>query len=216
MTSTEKTTTEFDLAAFIAANQRAIYQTTIAIVVVGAVAWFWKASTDRRANNAEQAFVTAERSYYSGNPTLAETDLSRVVQRYGATTAGVRASILLARHFFEQSKPADGVAALRAALGRGASKPFRPAIYGMLGAGFESESKFDSAAAAYRGAADAAATPSERDQYQASAARALTSAGDKAGAIKLWQAIAANELSPLAGEARLRLGELMAASAKGS
>ena len=216
MTSTEKTKPEFDLGAFIAVNQRAIYSTAIGIVVVGAAAWFWIASANRRDNNAEQAYSTAERSYFSGNPKLAETDLNKVVERYGGTTAGVRGSMLLAKHYFEQSKAPDGVSALRAALGRGASKPFRSEILGLMGAGFESESKFDSAATAYRAASSDAATQGERDQYLASAARALMSAGDKAGALKLWQGIAANELSPLAGEARLRIGELSAVSAKGT
>ena len=215
MTSTEKTK-EFDLEAFIAVNQRAIYSAAIGIIVVGAAIWIWTASASRSANRAEVAYSIAERSYFSGNPKLAETDLTGVVERYGGTAAGARASILLAKHFFEQSKPADGLAALRSALGRAASKPFRPAIYGLIGAGFEASSKFDSAATAYRSAAVEAATQGDREQYQASAARALTSAGDKAGALKLWQAIAAKELSPLAGEARLRIGELTAVSAKGT
>jgi predicted negative regulator of RcsB-dependent stress response len=216
MTSTESPSSEFDIAAFITANQRAVYSVVIGVVTVGAAAWIWTASANRTANNAEQAYATAERSYFSGNPQLAETDLKRVVERYGGTTAGVRASMLLARHFFEQSKPADGVAALRAAIGRGSAKPFRPGIYGLIGAGFEAENKFDSAATAYRAASSEAATQGEREQYQASAARALMSGGDKVGALKLWQAIAARELSPLAGEAKLRIGELSAVSAKGT
>jgi hypothetical protein len=43
----------------------------------------------------------------------------------------------------------------------------------------------------------------------------LASAGRNPDAIKVWQTIAAKETSPLAPEAKLRIGELSAAPAKG-
>ena len=41
-------------------------------------------------------------------------------------------------------------------------------------------------------------------------ARALVSAGDSAGGLKLYQTIASRDDSPFAGEAKVRVGELSA------
>jgi predicted negative regulator of RcsB-dependent stress response len=216
MTSTAKGSTDFDLAEFVAKNQQNLLRAGAAIVVVGAGTWFWIASAERKAIRAEQQYVTAERSFFGGNPQLAQEDLSKVIQRYGNTTAGVRASVLLAKNLYEQSKPADGVKALQDALGRGASKPFRAAIEALIAAGYENQNKFDSAATAYAAAASDSEAEAERDNYVAQQAQALTSAGKKPEALKIWQQLAARETSVKANEAKLRIGELTATPAKGS
>ena len=214
MTSQTKET-EFDFGEFFAKNQKAVMSGAAAIVAIGLGYWFWAASSERKADRAEQAYAAAERSVYSGNPQLAKTDLERVVQRYANTTAGVRGAILLAKQHLQASKPGDAIPVLRSAAGQGAAKPFRTSIYALLGAAFEAEDKFDSAAAAYRSAAGATSLTSEKELQDASAARALTAAGKKQEALELWRAIAARETSPLAGEAKLRIAELSATPAKG-
>ncbi|MEW5917299.1 MAG: hypothetical protein AB1762_12880, partial [Gemmatimonadota bacterium] len=67
----------------------------------------------------------------------------------------------------------------------------------------EAGAEFERAAAAARGDA-------ERDSYRADAARAYTAAADTAKALAIWQALAADEQSPLSAEAKLRAGELSA------
>jgi predicted negative regulator of RcsB-dependent stress response len=205
---------DFDAVAFFAKNQKAVLGVAGAIAVVVLGYWFWAASAARKEDRAEQAYVAAERSVYSGNPQLARTDLERLVQRYGSTSAGVRGAILLAKQHLEASKPADAVPVLREAAEKGASKPFRPSLYALLGAAFEAQEKYDSAAAAYKSAAEASEAVSEKELQQAAAARALVAAGKKEGALEIWRAIAARETSPLAGEARLRIAELSVVPAR--
>lgn len=213
MTST--TESEFDFTAFYAKNQKAVLGVGGLLVAVALGYWFWASSSAKREDRAEQAYMAAERSVYSGNPQLAKTDLEGLVRRYGSTSAGVRGAVLLAKQHFQGGKPADAVPVLKSALGQGASKPFKPALYALLGAAFEAQEKYDSAAAAYKSAADASIAVSEKELQQASAARALALAGKKDQALELWRAIAARETSPLAGEARLRIAELSAVPAKG-
>jgi predicted negative regulator of RcsB-dependent stress response len=214
MTS-QTTESEFDFGEFFAKNQKVVTAAAATIVAIGLGYWFWAASSERKADRAEQAYAAAERSVYSGNPQLAKTDLERVVQRYANTTAGVRAAILLAKQHLKAEKPSDAIPVLRGAADQGAAKPFRTSIYALLGSAFEAENKFDSAAAAYRSAADATTLTAEKELQQASAARALAASGKKEEALELWRAIAARETSPLAGEAKLRIAELSATPAKG-
>ena len=210
----EKHDAEFDLGAFLAKNQRAVTYAAIGVAVVGVGTWFWVASNTRRALNAEQAYVGAERATFSGNPQLAGAELGKVVDRYRNTAPGVRAAILLAKQLYTLEKPTDGVTTLRTAVGQGASKPYRPAIHALIAAGLEVQSKFDSAATEFAAAAAEARTQGDREQYQASQARSLTSAGKKAAALALWRSIAARETSPYATEAKLRIAELTATPAK--
>ncbi|HKS07166.1 MAG TPA: tetratricopeptide repeat protein [Gemmatimonadaceae bacterium] len=216
MSNTPGAKAEFDFSAFYARYRKPILAGAAAAVVLGAGAWFWRASNNLKEKNGELAYVSAERSFYSGNLQLAEIDLARVVTRYGTTKAGVRASMLLARAMYQQGKADSGVKRLREAVGHGAAGPFRAAIYAMIAAGLEDGAKYDSAAASFGQAAAAAATPIDREIYKADQARSLASAGKPAEALRIWQEIAAREGSPLIAEARLRIGELTAAPAKGS
>lgn len=212
---TSNTESEFDFTEFYAKNQKVVLggAATVAAIVLGY--WFWTASAERRSDRAEQAYASAERSVYSGNPQLAKTDLEALVNRYGNTNAGVRGSILLAKQHFQAAKPADAVPVLKKAVDQGAAKPFRTSLYALLGAALEAQNKFDSAATAYQSAADATTLTSEKEVQQAAAARVLAAAGKKDAALALWRAIAARETSPLAGEAKLRIAELSAVPAKG-
>ena len=139
-----------------------------------------------------------------------------MVQRYGGTPAGVRATMLLAQTYYGAAKPDQGVARLRDVVGSGSAKAFRAPIYALIGAGLDNQKKYDSAAAAYAQAAAASPTVMDREAYLARQAVSLADAGKNPDAIKVWQTIASHETSPLAPEAKLRIGELKAAPAKGS
>ena len=52
-----------------------------------------------------------------------------------------------------------------------------------------------------------------KERYLADAARALTSAGKKDEAAKIWSSLVTDKTSTFAGEARVRLGELTATAA---
>ena len=83
----------------------------------------------------------------------------------------------------------------------------------MKGAGLEQKKEYAQAADRYRAAAGLADAKIAKDRYMADAARALTSANNKAEAAKIWSALAADNTSTFSAEARVRLGELVAAPA---
>jgi tetratricopeptide (TPR) repeat protein len=214
MSTTSNKDGEFDFAEFLTKNKKQVMIGAGAVAVIAVGTWFWIASNNLKEDKAEQAYAGAERSFYSGNTQLAETDLAKVVQRYGGTSAGARATILLAKNYFVTGKPSDGITKLHAAIDWNASKPFRAPMYALIGAGYENQTKFDSAATAYGEAVASANVTADKETYEADQARALTSAGKGPAALKIWQGIADRLSSPLAAEARLRIGELTASPVK--
>src|SRR5215216_881171 len=69
------------------------------VVIVGVAAagyWFYLRSKQIQAANAERALLTAKQSMTAGNMPLAQKDLQNVYAKYGSTTAGVQAAMLLA------------------------------------------------------------------------------------------------------------------------
>ena len=183
-----------------------------AIVVAVAVAgWFvakqWR---DRRADAAEVALNRARQSYAQGNLPLAQTDLRRVIARFGGSSAGSQATMLLAQTFYEQGKADSGLKALNDGKSAG---PDAAAFEALKGAGHEQKKDYVKAAERYRAASAAAKAKVAKDRYMADAARALTSAGNKAEAAKIWSGLANDNTSAFSAEARVRLGELTATPA---
>jgi hypothetical protein len=79
---------------------------------------------------------------------------------------------------------------------------------GHRAAGLEQSGKPAEAAAEYERAASAASTDLGKASYQSDAARAYLAAGNADAAKRIWEAMAADDTNPLAGEARVRLGEI--------
>jgi predicted negative regulator of RcsB-dependent stress response len=183
-----------------------------AIVVVAIVVGTWVVSRSNatKAAGASRALSEAQRSVASGNLPLAAADLQKLVQRYGSTSAGTQARLLLAQVNFQQGKVADGMKLLDDVRSAG---PLQASVHSLRAAGLEQEGKAAEAAAEYLRAADAAAMESERASYRSDAARAYATAGNNAEALKIWQAMADDPTSPMNAEARLRVGELTAAVA---
>ena len=84
----------------------------------------------------------------------------------------------------------------------------------MEAAGYEELKDFTAAAEQYKQAAEATRFPADKAQYQASAARTFAAAGKFSEAKAIWAELAKDETSPMAAEARVRLGELDAAPVK--
>ena len=183
----------------------------LAVVAVAAVVWFvGKQWSDRRADAADVALNRARQSYSQGNLPLAQTDLRRVIARFGGSAAGSQATMLLAQAFYEQGKADSGLKVLNE--GKAASVD-KASFEALKGAGFEQQKKYVEAAARYRAAAELADAKVAKDRYMADAARALTSAGNKAEAAKIWTSLSTDNASTFAAEARVRLGELVATPA---
>lgn len=187
-----------------------------AVVAVAAVAtagyYFWRSNQRQEALRAERAYFQAQTSLATGNRALAESDLQKLIQRSPSTPAAAQASAVLATLRYEDGKYAEGVALAQKSLDK-APGYMKPGLRALLAAGYEDQKKFAEAAAEYRKAADETPFDLEKQKYMSDAARALMAGGNTAEAKKLWSELAGNELSPLAGEARVRLGEIEAKAA---
>jgi tetratricopeptide (TPR) repeat protein len=187
--------------------QKPIIIGAIVLAVAGGGFWMWRRSGQIREEKASALFSAAEASYMGGNQALAVTEFEKIVARYDGTTSGTQAAMLIAQSLMEQGKHAEGIAQLEAALGS-APSALKPGIYALIGAGNEGAGKPAEAAAAYGRAAAGAQFEVDRDMHRMEQARNLAAASDTAGALKIYQEIAAREDSPFAGEARVRTGEL--------
>lgn len=185
----------------------------IVLAVAAAGAWLVSSSNATKSANAGRALSDAQRSVASGNLPLAAADLSKLVQRYGSTTSGVQARLMLAQVYFQQGKVPEGLKLLDEAGSAGAQQA---SLHGLRAGGLEQSGKALEAAAEYLKAATATSLPSERESYRSDAARAYVAAGKPDEALKLWKAMADDPSSALNSEANLRIGELtgMASNAK--
>ena len=183
----------------------------VGVVALAAILWVvgnqWR---NQRADAAEAALNRARQSYAQGNLPLAQTDLRRVITRFGGSSAGSQATMLLAQAYYEQGKADSGLKALNEGK---PSKADRASFEALKGAGYEQQKKYAEAAERYQAAADLTEAKIAKDRYMADAARALTSAGKKTEAEKIWSALSKDNASALSAEARVRLGELTATPA---
>lgn len=166
-------------------------------------------------NNAERALGNAKQSLNSGNVPLAQSDLDKVYSRYGSTPAGVEAALLLAGLDYDSGKIQDGINLLEKASGSGAASNVQSTILSLQGDGYSQLNKLGEAAKKYEAAAAATSFETEKAALRAKAARTYQQAGDTASAHKLWGTLATDPASiTVAAEARVRLGELTAQTAK--
>ena len=189
------------------ANSKRISVGGIVLVAVAAIGWLWRASADKKEMRASEALAAAQAVVTSGNAALAQSDLQALLRRYGGTQAEVQARMLLAQVHFGQGKVEDGLRELNAI-----GKPglYASSVHALKAAGLEQSGKPAEGAAEYELAAAAATTDLSKAAYQSDAARAYLAAGNTDAAKRIWQAIAADDTNPLAGEAKVRLGELNA------
>ena len=179
----------------------------LAIVVLGY--WYYERSEALKAQRGEAAYFQARQSAAAGNLPLAVSDLQKVATRYEGTSAGAQASMTLAQAFYQQKKFKEGIAALQKAEAK-APADFKPSIHVLEADGYEELKDFVTAAAQYEVAAKATRYPADKAQYQAAAATDYMAAGKTDQAKALWTELAKDETGPMAAEAKVRLGELLA------
>ena len=183
----------------------------VGVVALAAVLWLvgnqWR---NQRVEAADAALSRARQSYAQGNLPLAQTDLRRVIARFGGSSAGSQATMLLAQAYYEQGKADSGLRVLNE--GKPSSLD-RASFEALKGAGYEQEKKWAEAAERYQAAAGLSEAKIAKDRYMADAARTFTEGGKKAEAEKIWTALSKDNTSAYAAEARLRLGELTATPA---
>jgi len=188
-------------------------QLGIGAIVVAAVAggaFLWQANSARKNSQAEKAFFDAM-SLSSQNDPKAPEALEKVATRYNGTAGGIQAAMLFAQAKFDAGKFDEGEKALDAVSSPGA---FASGLEALKAAGYEGQQKFDKAAEHYLAAVAKEPLDGEKDFLKGEAARALAASGKRAEAAKLWEELAAKVDSPMASEAKIRVGELTATTAK--
>ena len=200
---------EESIAEWLRAHGRELTWTLIGLAVVIGGYWFYERSQSIKSQRAETAYFQARQAVEAGNLPLGVSDLQKVVNRYGGTTAGSQAALTLAQALYDQGKFKEGVAALKKAEGEVPSE-FRASVHVLEAAGYESLKDFGNAAEQYRQASNVTPFAADKTDYLASAARDYQSAGNLKAAIGIWQDLAKSENPAVAGEARVRLGELQA------
>jgi predicted negative regulator of RcsB-dependent stress response len=172
--------------------------------------WFVMRQAANEASSAYRQLQVARQSLSQGNVPLAASDLEKVVQRYGDTPAGVQAAMLLAQVHYDRGEHQKGIDVLTRAA-RDADADDEASLRALTGDGYSQMSKHQEAATAYQDAADAARFDAQRAMYLAGKARSLMAAGKHDDARTLWSELATNpRYSAVAGEAKVRFGELAA------
>ena len=187
------------------ANANKLSIVGLVVVAAAAVGLLWRASADKKEVRASQALAAAQNVVASGNAALATSDLQALLRRYGGTTAATQARMLLAQVHFGDNKVEEGLKELDAI---GSAGPYAASIHALRAAGLEQAGKGAEAAAEYEKAAAASSTKLSKAAYMSDAARAFLAAGKTDDAKRIWTAMAADDSNPLAGEAKVRLGEL--------
>ena len=184
----------------------------IGIATIAAAAYLYGLSAKTKRGKASIALGTAEQTLAAGQTAEGQAALEQLVARYDGTPAGTQGVLRLAQVLYDQGKYQDGIVHLERALEDEGSGPFGVAMRQLAAAGYESLGRPADAAVRYLQAAEDATLEGERDELRARAARAFATAGNKAEAIRVWEALLAEE-GPFTNEARIRLGELRTAAA---
>jgi predicted negative regulator of RcsB-dependent stress response len=190
-------------------NKRQVAWSLVAIAVLVGGFWFYQRSQSLKAQRAESAYFQARRSAAAGNLPLAISDLQKVTTRYEGTRAGTQASLSLAQAMYDQKKFKEGIDVLKRAESK-APDEFRVSVHVLQADGYEELKDFGAAAEQYKRASAATKFPVEKANYQAAAAREYMAAGKRAEARAIWSELVKDETSPLAAEAKVRLGEVVA------
>ena len=198
-------------------NSRLVTVGAVVVVVAVGGAWYYQTAKVRKLQNADKQLLLAKQSLAPGNANLplAESDLRKVADRYIGTPAGTEAGMLLAQLKLEKGDNQGAVSYLQELTGKVKSGPSAASARAMLGDAYSQLGKPADAAAEYERAAGMTEMPNEKAYLQSKAGHAYMVAGKNPEARRIWEVLAANEVSPgLAAEARVRLGELVASAAR--
>ena len=200
---------EESLTDWLLLHRREVAWAVVALAIVVLGFWYYGRSQSIRAQRAEAQYFQARQSAAAGNLPLAVSDLKKVAARYEGTRAGAQASLSAAQLLYDQKKYKEGIDVLQKAEAK-APEDFNPSIHVLEAAGYEELKDFVAAAAQYKLAAKETRFPGDKAQYQAAAATDYMAAGKTEEAKAIWTELAKDETGPLAAEAKVRLGEVMA------
>ena len=208
--TTENKTRELDAEAiwsWIVERGRAVTYVGGGVVVAVAIGVFWRESVQRKNERAEAALATAQNAFYTGNSALAKSDLEKLIARYPGTSGGTQAAVLLAQILYGEGKHDDGINRLKEAASS-APTHFAASIEELMASGYADSKRYPDAIDHLAKAAEKAPFPADKAIYRAEAARLMQLSGKTDEARKMWQSLVDAPDSPVANEARVRLGEL--------
>ena len=185
----------------------------LAIVAVMLGLWLYAYFGRTKNERAEGLLAQAETTLSSQRLPEAQTQFERLVETYEGTPAAGQGLLRLAQVLYEQGKFQDGITRLEAAVEDYDDGPLAVSVRQLAAAGYEQLGRPADAAARYAQAAEKSTLAGERDNLNARAARAWADAGRKDEAVRLWKTIVDRPGTPLANEARIRIGELTAVPA---
>jgi len=120
--------------------------------------------------------------------------------------------MLLGQIRLENGDVPGAVTALQDLASKVGRDPGAASVHGLLAAALSQSNKAAEAAAEYEKAAGLTVMPNEKAMMLAKAGHSYTQAGKTADAKRVWELVAAQQDNQaLAGEARVRLGEIAAA-----
>lgn len=199
-----------NLVVWVQANQKSVLTGAVVVALSVAAVYGYRWMDANKRVEANAALYKATEPMMQGQLPAAETALGNVVRRFGGTSSGAQAALLLGQVMYDQKKFAEGIEAMEKAKGS-AGSDFEASFEAMIAAGYESESKFEQASEHYAKAASAAKFPMDKAANQAAQARSLVAAGKLSEARAIWEELAKQEDFPFAQEAQVRLGELAGA-----
>jgi predicted negative regulator of RcsB-dependent stress response len=197
------------MMAWFQANNRTVSIVSGVVLVAAVSGWFYMRSEDIKRVNAERGLSQARQSLGAGNSALATTDLQKVAARYVGTPGGVQAAMLLAQLNYDQTKHADGLAALAPYQSASAAGPSLPDVWALVGDGQLAIGKGPEAIVSYQKAVDATELPGAKAVVNAKLARALMAIGKDTEARAIWERLASDpDAVVVKAEAQIRLGEM--------
>ena len=122
----------------------------IVVVALAGGVLLWRLSVNQKSSNAATALTLATNALYSGNRTLAETELQGVADRYRDTASGVEAAMVLAQTEFEEARWDDGLKVLDGIRQSAAIADFRAPVDGLMGGAYADLKKYDDAVKRYQ------------------------------------------------------------------
>lgn len=201
----DRTQTMIDWARI---NYRYLVTGGVVIVVAALAYWFYARSEQIKSARADQMLLTAKQSISAGNAALATSDLQKLINSYGNTSAAAEGAMLLAQLDYDTGRFQDGINVLQKSASEHGSD-VRTDLYSLIGDGYSQLHKLDDAANYYEKAADATTMHDTKANQLAKAARTYAAAGKKDEARKIWTKLAQDDSAQaVSTEARVRLGEL--------
>ncbi len=198
-----------DLLQWLQSHSREVLIGVGALASVVAVGFLVLSSARRKEAFASQRLTNARAAAEAGNLPLASSDLSQIAEQFAGTRSADEAAILLAQIRLVQGQTDVAVNALQQFVTGRRPDYTKASAYGLLGGGLENQGRFRDAGAAYRQASAHSELDFLKATYLIDAGRALTFAGDTAGARASYGEVLSRfgELDQ-AAEARVRMAEV--------